>query len=377
MAAPTANNFDLIRLGAAIQVALHHTSTHLDAVDHGAWVFGLTRLFPGVPIFFFISGFLISKSFEKNQRLVEYASNRILRIYPALIVCFVVSIVSVYWVGYFDTVEIPISHFLRWVVAQLTAVQFFNPDFMRQYGVGVLNGSLWTISVELQFYVLVPVIYMLSRKVGVARNLSNGLLAILLLIFMVANQVFVISGENIREAFWYKLVGVSFAPWFYMFLFGIFFQRNFDYFHNWLAGKFTVMLLLYLGIAFSSQAAFGWRFGNTLNPIYFVMLSILIFSAAYSYAELSDRILRRNDVSYGVYIYHMPVANFLLAIGFSGAVPALIVAMSATALLAFASWRLVEKPALRFKRHPLYQHYSPAGLATQSRLQNSTKDPKG
>lgn len=42
-------------------------------------------LFPGVPIFFFISGFLISKSFEENSVLKEYALNRILRIYPGLL----------------------------------------------------------------------------------------------------------------------------------------------------------------------------------------------------------------------------------------------------------------------------------------------------
>jgi peptidoglycan/LPS O-acetylase OafA/YrhL len=41
-------------------------------------------------------------------------------------------------------------------LAQLSIVQFYNPDFLRGYGVGVLNGSLWTISVELQFYVMLP-----------------------------------------------------------------------------------------------------------------------------------------------------------------------------------------------------------------------------
>jgi len=60
------NNFDLLRLYAASQVALHHALRHLQ-VEHADWlIIKITRLFPGVPIFFFISGLLISRSFENS-----------------------------------------------------------------------------------------------------------------------------------------------------------------------------------------------------------------------------------------------------------------------------------------------------------------------
>ena len=54
------NNLNLIRLLAALQVAISHSLTHLDIKTE--WLLFLNnnffKYFPGVPIFFFISGFL-------------------------------------------------------------------------------------------------------------------------------------------------------------------------------------------------------------------------------------------------------------------------------------------------------------------------------
>ena len=56
----TRNNFDLIRLLAASQVAITHSAEHLNL---HSWVFDALRFFPGAPIFFFISGYLIYASY--------------------------------------------------------------------------------------------------------------------------------------------------------------------------------------------------------------------------------------------------------------------------------------------------------------------------
>ena len=82
----------------------------------------------------------------------------------------------------------------------------------------------------------------------------------------------------------------------------------------------------------------------------------MISFGQFSANSLSDRLLRRNDLSYGVYIYHGPVINFLLAKGLTGGWIGFPLAVLSTLGLSYASWRLVEKPALNLKRHPLYQH---------------------
>ena len=69
----------------------------------------------------------------------EYAQNRFLRIYPlGSAVCFLLSLASVALTGYFATVSVsPGQGIVMGRSAQLSAAQFYNPEFMRHYGVGV------------------------------------------------------------------------------------------------------------------------------------------------------------------------------------------------------------------------------------------------
>jgi len=48
--------------------------------------------------------------------------------------------------------------------------------------------------------------------------------------------------------------------------------------------------------------------------------------------------------------------NLLLVTGVAGGGLGVLATMAATLVLAYASSRLIEKPALGFKRHPVYAH---------------------
>ena len=80
----------------------------------------------------------------------------------------------------------------------------------------------------------------------------------------------------------------------------------------------------------------------------------VVLSAAFTAPDLSQILLRGNDFSYGIYLYHMPVVNAYLAWSaavapdWRGAVSAFLV----TIVLAILSWFLVEKPALAYKSRP-------------------------
>lgn len=53
----------------------------------------------------------------------------------------------------------------------MSFVQFYNPDWLRGFGTGVLNGSLWSIPVELQYYVLLP--FLIGSTEYWARKISQ------------------------------------------------------------------------------------------------------------------------------------------------------------------------------------------------------------
>ena len=67
----------------------------------------------------------------------------------------------------------------------------------------------------------------------------------------------------------------------------------------------------------------------------------------------SPTVARRHDISYGVYIYAFPIQQLLVYAGAHrlGLVAYDVLAALATAALAVVSWRLVERPALRWARH--------------------------
>jgi peptidoglycan/LPS O-acetylase OafA/YrhL len=370
------NNFDLIRLFAACQVAVLHVGDYLVPQMNATAFASILELFPGVPIFFFISGLLISRSYEKSPVLAEYTRNRVLRIYPALHVCLALNLAAIALTGYFVTSGASFMDVMLLFAAKATIVQFYNPGFMREFGDGVLNGSLWTICVELQFYFLTPLLYRLLLRGKPARD--NIVLGVILLLSLVANRLlYHFEGEYSELALW-KLARVSFAPWFYMFIAGVLVQRNFAWFSRFITPKALVVGLL----AYSAYAlllnSWGTRLDNGVGPHVFFPLVCVVLLVAYSFPTVARSVLKGNDVSYGIYIYHVPVMNMFLFYGVTGYVGAAWT-WALTAVFAILSWLLVEKIALSRKRkssNPVAAP-EPLGASGVEKAQDESKVPAG
>jgi peptidoglycan/LPS O-acetylase OafA/YrhL len=350
-----ANNFDLLRLIAATQVAFFHCANHLGIEfnpAHPLTVFATALA--GVPIFFVISGFLISLSFERNTDTKAYFCNRALRIYPALWACILVSVTTAMVLGHIDFRR---PETIPWILGQLTIVHFYHPQFLRGYGVGVLNGSLWTIPVELEFYVMVPLIYLVLRLRSRSGNMELALLAAA---SIGAQYVYLHFGGPDSAVFLVKLLGVSVAPYLWMFLIGVAIQRNFDWLGRLLVGHGVVWLSGYAAIV-AISTSLGIRTGtNTPNPVVMVVLALSVIACAYTMPRLAGRLLRGNDVSYGVYIYHAVLLNASIAIGMRERLGTLAAVLATTYAVAWVSWKLIEHPALRKKRNPLRPLADPA-----------------
>jgi peptidoglycan/LPS O-acetylase OafA/YrhL len=346
------NNFDLIRLFAAAQVAHFHIfyTMGISVTDLHLKVIGFLGFFPGVPIFFFISGFLISKSWERHPNLKDYAINRLLRIYPGLISAVTLSFIFIHASGYVGLGNPSFADLVSLFLAQSTILQFYNPDFMRGYGDGIMNGSLWTITVELQFYVLTPLCYTVFKRLK--KSDYNRSIIFVIFVFLAINVIYGHLHGQYSQNIIFKLFRVSFLPWFYMFLLGVFFQRNFNFFYHLLKRKGILCFLAYVCVAVILRH-FGAGFDNHLNPPLFFLMGCLIFSTAYSCTSLSNKILRGRDISYGIYLYHMPFVNVMIFVSGSKSYIAGLAVGGATIIMSIASWFLVERKALKFKANSM------------------------
>lgn len=346
-----ANNFDLLRLLAAVQVMAGHV----------AWDMGPRELlpaplstalgwFPGVPIFFAISGFLISLSWERSPRLRSYLRNRFLRIYPGLWACFLVTLASL-WLLYPALGQGSPERLAFWVAGELSACHCYTAPALVGYGIGNPNPPLATIPVELQFYAAVPLLYVGLRLTGRRRDLwLLGLLGVALFLYQTWATLNARVGPNALLA----LLDETLPPHLFMFLVGVLVQRNFRRLAPALVGKPLYWLAAYL----ASCVALG-RFGlavggNLMNPLSSLLLAGLVFSLAYTAPTLAERLLRRNDLSYGIYIYHFVVGNAALQLGLRGQLAIGPVVFLGTFALAACSWVLVERPALTLKTGALH-----------------------
>ena len=109
------NNFDLVRIAAALQVAFLHSCEHLH-VPLGP-VGGFLALFPGVPVFFFMSGLMVTAS-AMRRPLPDYAAARARRVVPALWLAFVLALLILVAFGQIGAAEVGAPVFWAWEIGR-------------------------------------------------------------------------------------------------------------------------------------------------------------------------------------------------------------------------------------------------------------------
>jgi peptidoglycan/LPS O-acetylase OafA/YrhL len=342
------NNFNILRLFAAIQVFFTHAIDHFDIQNEliNAIYYNFFYYFPGVPIFYTISGFLIYASFDRNNSdYKKFYKNRILRIYPALIVCFLFTCILLI-IDYENGFSLISLNFLKWAIAQLTFFQFYTPEVLRFWGVGTPNGSLWTISVEIQFYLIIPLIYFTLRRVKYK---------VLYLIFIVTLSIIINLTFNSNATIFGKVYHLFIFKYLYYFLFGVIAYIYFDKLYVLFVNKFLHLSCIYI----SFFLILGAWFGDTdivsyilMSPFGFVaniLLALWTLSAAFTFYNIRSTLFNKIDISYGIYIYHMPVINFLVERNLLHKVQYLALSLLCIVILSLISWFLIERPSLNLK----------------------------
>lgn len=349
------NCFDALRLFAALAVVVQHSVTHLGAPLPWYSLVGRAWFYDGVTAFFILSGLMVFRSAERcadeGRPWREFYRNRALRIIPAVYAYVIVAVVALLAVGALAVRELMTPQGAVFLTSHALLAPVYHPPMLADFGVGVLNGSLWTIPVEVSFYLIVPLLVLAAKRTG-----PWVMLAVLATVSAAAIGAFALIGGAAAEGTAAKLYSVTFLPWLWFFVIGIAWSRL------WVVAPKSGWLAA-AGLA--TYAALAWvRAG--LEPGGGVLLTALAaVPLSYSLVWLGyhgPKVLRRlpdriGDLSFGTYIWHMPVVNLLIFYGARDwAVPGLVKVLAAVVVslvLAAFSWWLVERPALRRKNYSL------------------------
>lgn len=337
------NNFNLIRFLSALSVIVFHSYALAGQIKLDP----ITRLMGteaagsiGVRAFFVVSGFLVTRSFLARGRLAPFLAARALRIYPALIVATLFSIGVAAWCS-----TVPLESFLRdpqtqrylisnslaWRVEYVLPGAFVDNPFPQ----GV-NGSLWTIPVEIRLYLLCAAFGVL----GVLRNRVAFNLALLACIAVLGWRTDWLPIEFNSEIARSLALEFAAGAWAYV---------------------FRDRIMLSLPAAAVALGLFLWNPGGISStvfmiPVFVYLMLVLAYHPRLRFAAFN----RLGDYSYGLYLYAFPIQQTIMFwFPDLNSLGLLVSSLPPTLALAVLSWHGLEKPALGLKARAPTPHALP------------------
>jgi peptidoglycan/LPS O-acetylase OafA/YrhL len=333
------NNFDLLRFVFAFTVLLFHSyALSREAALHVFARFLSAEL--AIQGFFVVSGYLVFMSLENSRSVGDYFEKRVRRIYPAYFTVVAGCALLGVLVSTVPVTQYFSADLVRYVAANLVFLNFLEPNLpgvFRANPMSEVNGALWTLKIEVMFYAAVPVIAWLGTRVGRGRTLlALYLLAAAYVVGMdwlhrrTGNGSYLILQRQFPGQLGFFLAGAACY-----------------YYAGAIASRWRWIV---------PAAAIAFFAGQAWWPVAVLVLPAAV-GALVVYAAVGMRHLgnfgKYGDLSYGIYILHFPVIQWLVSIGLYRESPfgALAVTIAIVLGLAFASWHLVERPFLRKTSH--------------------------
>lgn len=326
------NDINGLRAWAVMAVVLYHFG-----------VPGIYGGYAGVDVFFVISGYLMcgiiySGLEQKMFSLGKFYLARARRIFPALIVVCAVCL----FCGWFLLMPEEYQQLGRHVRESLTFTS--NLRYLKESGYFDVASQekwllhTWSLSVEWQFYMLLPVVMLLFSRLGRERSSLFSLLAFMFLASLV--WCVWITDRNAAQAFytlqaraWEMLAGAL-----------VFMLGNKAFSHSlakWME-RAGFVLIITAFLVFQKQTVWpGWK---ALLPVTGSMLVLLanrersVFTSSAVAQWLGTR-------SYSIYLWHWPLVVALAYTGLLTDTWWVLAAISMSLVLGHLSYVLVEVPA--------------------------------
>ncbi|RTL88442.1 acyltransferase [Ancylobacter aquaticus] len=332
--ARSGDNLTAIRLLAAVLVMYGHAHPLTGGTPSGYLGSAISTL--AVKIFFVISGYLITYSWYRDPNVLRYVQRRALRIFLALIV---LCLLTVFVAGPLLTNLTLGEYFGSYRTYEYFDNIVLNPNyslpgvFADNIYKNAVNGSLWTLPVEFAMYLLVPVVVIgaFGRHFVVIAAIALSVLSVYFTRIHIPDQAPVFWGTNWVNA-------LEMAPYFFWGAAYRLWARP-----HW----FNLQILVPAMVALPLLAT-DWPTSEVVALLLIPYATLAIGFASPPLFAGADRL---GDASYGVYLY-----GFLVQQAVAHIVPAaghpmvnFAISLPVTLILGFASWYLIERPALAMK----------------------------
>lgn len=292
---------------------------------------------------------------------LKFAFRRVARIYPALAINIIVLEFLVWSFGQSNYSNKNIASIVWYeIVYIVTASDGVARNFVKlgaaaRDWTGFLpfypSGVLWTLSVEISFYLLVPVLVFISRN----RFVLATFIVLLAIASFGYSSTIGVSAENFSN----YLLSISVLPYFWIFAVGglvrIFLPSS--RVSAYLAIGLSAVYFAY--IYSRGMVWLQWKYNPEIQEFVQVLLLSLMVVFVGTTKLFKSRLLSVFDVSYGVYLYHMLVIAIFAGFGFINNSWMLIPVYTLSVSIGILSWILVERRSIDFASQKKYAAEKP------------------
>ncbi len=281
--------------------------------------FGLGYL--GVHFFFIISGFVIFFTLEKTLNFKSFWKKRLIRLFPSMLLA------SIIIYSFFSIFNHQNSSEFQKGLNFIPSLTFINPNLLNnifetffgiQLNLNYLNGSFWSLWVEIQFYLFASLIFYWN-KFTFLRNailISIGLCVVNL----VVNSM---GGANIFGLPFAQEITLIYTKWidFGFNLIGYlpFFVIGMIFYQLFKNKNEGIKPALFLKLSLLFLCCFVLGFGRSNEERIIILLMVLLFLIFIYYPEklkfFENSFFRVNgEASYFLYLIHENVGVFIITV---------------------------------------------------------------
>jgi peptidoglycan/LPS O-acetylase OafA/YrhL len=357
-----------IRVLGIVSVVQYHVTSLVvgeEGVDLSGWSMLSTSVFFGMDLFFILSGFLIGsiliRSFEKHGTVDarRFYIRRIARTFPSYYVVLT-------FLALTCTLTASQARNLPWEYV-------YGTDFLPVRRAGTLMYWGWSLALEEQFYLLVPLLFYVLYRLRTDRAKVLLLVAIWASALLVRVSIYRASGPWTPEALWLALYTKLYTR-FDTLIAGILLAFVHDRYGTrldaWLRNAraratldLTALVCLAALLLRDPEEPIGrlLSWGTITSIMYFSLLVRLLHGEGGFRRALGAPVFRKiATLGYGVYLVHIPIYVYglvpivrkLAARGVTMALlwpSSLVVLLALSLALAYVLHVVIEKPALRLR----------------------------